>query len=205
VNTPAEPSQSDNYNKEWARLVNGSSKCPLCDLNEPLGSAHLITRCMNPAIRARRATIISQLPTFVGTLVTHLERARSWVPAAHHTHTRARPSDPDHWSDAAHAASDSVRAINNWTQGDGAWILFHSLTATPWSLFSIDETPAHLRDGPVRALAQEFENTRNFPAHCWRPLINWWLRWSGSRSHDLCDLWRRGAESLPPHRIAANP
>jgi hypothetical protein len=205
INTPAEPSQSDNYNKEWARLVNGSSKCPLCDLDEPLGSAHLITRCTNPTILTQRAAVIAQLPTFVGTLVTHLERTRSWVPTMDHIQTRPRPSDPHHWSDAALAASDAVCAINDWTQGDGAWILFHALTATPWSLFSIDETPAHLRDGPVRTLANEFEGSRNFPTHCWRPLINWWLRWAGSRAHNLYDIWRREAESLPSRPLAANP
>ena len=183
----------------------GSTSCPLCDLNEPLGSAHLITRCTNPAILARRTAIIAQLPTFVGALVTHLERTRAWVPTNDFTQTRARPSDPHHWSDAALAASNAVREINNWTQGDGAWILYRALTATPWSLFSIDETPAHLRDGPVLTLAHEFESTRNFPAHCWRPLINWWLRWSGSQSYQLFDLWRREAESLPLRYIVANP
>ena len=162
-----------------------------------MGPAHLLTRCTHPAIVARRASIIAQLPGFVGSLVTRLEYARAWRPRDPGDDSRPpRPSDPNQWSYAAWTASNATSNVTSWSQGHGAWLLFHALTATPWSGFSIEESPLNEWYGIARLLADEFELTR-VPAHRLRGLVNWWLRWAGSRSHDLCATWQKEVNALP--------
>lgn len=193
-NGPPPPNPRAAYDEAWGRLVNGSSRCPLCDIDEPLGPAHLLVRCTNTAISIRRATIIYELPSFVGNLVTRLTRVRSW-----HHHNAATssppPADPVNWTPSAVAASASTAAVPSWSTGHGAYLLFHALTATPWSVSSLSDTPAALSAGVARTIADEFDLSR-VPVHRWRSLTNWWLRWAGSRAHALLQLWQSEVNAL---------
>ena len=174
-----------------------------------MGPSHLLLHCTNPAIVARRSAITAELPAFVGNLVTRLEYARAWRPRTPGDDSAPpAPANSDFWSHAAYSASVASSNVTSWSHGHGAWLLFHALTATPWSHFSISESPPHRWDGISRILADEFELTR-VPLHRWRGLTNWWLRWAGSRSHDLCTLWKREVDALPaPHghpHLVQNP
>jgi len=194
TNGPPLPNPHAAYDKAWGRLVNGSSRCPLCDIDEPLGPAHLLVRCTNAAIVSRRAVIIAELPVFVGNLVTRLSRARSWRPLITAT-PPSRPADPVNWPPSAAAASASAAAVASWSTGHGAYLLFHALTATPWSVSSLVDSPPALHDGVARTIAIEFDLSR-VPVHRWRSLTNWWLRWAGSRAHALLLLWQSEVNAL---------
>lgn len=194
TNGPPPPNPSSNYYKAWGKLVNGSSTCPLCNINEPLGPAHLLVRCTNPAIVTRRNAIIAELPHFAGNLVSRLSHTQAWSPRSAGT-SPPRPSIPANWPPAALAASRAVSSTTSWSSGHGAWLLFHALTATPWSVSSLADSPPSSWDGIARILACEFDNSR-VPSHRWRGLTNWWLRWAGSRTHELFLLWQSEANAL---------
>ena len=194
TNGPPPVNPTAAYYAAWGRLVNGSSQCPLCACNEPLGPAHLLIRCSNPAIAARRAAIISELPHFIGNLTTRLSRTRTWTPRSD-SGALPPPSDSDYWPHEADAASHATRSIADWSSGHGAWVLFHALTATPWSTVSLSDSPPAVWDGAARVIAAEFDRSC-VPAHRWRGLTNWWLRWAGSRSHDLLSLWQSEVNAL---------
>jgi hypothetical protein len=183
--TSRDPRQA--HYTEWARRVYGNSPCPLCASTEPMGAAHLITRCLHPSIVARRALITSQLPTFLGRLVTSLEHARVWAPGQ--TRSSVDPTDESLWGPAALDARDAASGVADWTTGHGAWVLFRVLTATPWSFASLDQSPVGHQDGLAKRLAVEFEYTR-VPAHRLRRTVDEWLFWAGRRLHELCVLWK---------------
>jgi hypothetical protein len=182
--------------------IHGDSPCPLCQSddpmcppNEPMGVAHLFLRCRHPSIVARRELIIKELPMFAGNLVTRLEHAQHWVPH------RARniPTDRESWSDAAWTAHDVAQYTQSWKSGHGAFVLLRALLAAPWTSFSIDESPDHLRHGLARVLATEMDKTR-LPSHRLRGITKWWLQWAGRRAHSLCMLWKEEVEREDVHK-----
>ena len=148
--------------------------------------------------------IIQELPFFVGSLITRLDRARSWQPRAPNSARPTNASDPANWTQPAKEACASTALINQWASGHGAWLLFHALTATTWTPFSIDQSPQPSIDGIARTLAIEFDTAR-VPAHRLRGLTNWWLRWAGERSHALCLLWQSELNALSAHRTHQRP
>jgi hypothetical protein len=151
-------------------------------------------RCTNTAISIRRAQIIYELPLFVGNLLTRLDRARSWH-SVNPTGPLLPSADSNNWPPSAIAASDSVAAVPSWSSGHGAYLLFHALTATPWSVSSLSDSPLNATNGIARTIAIEFDNSR-VPVHRWRSLTNWWLRWAGARAHALLLLWQSEVNEL---------
>lgn len=187
TNAAAPPDARKVHYAAWGRALHGTSGCPLCESTEPLGPAHVITRCAHPSIVARRRLITSQLPSFLGRLVNELDLARAWTPGQ--TRAAVDPSDASLWGHAALEVRDAAAAVSDWTTGHGAWVLFRTLTATPWSFASLDQTPAELRDGLATLVAFEFDRTR-VPAHRLRGAVDDWLHWAGRRLHELCVLWK---------------
>jgi len=178
------------HNKAWARAVNGNSPCPLCDHPEPMGPAHLLIRCKHPRIVAYRSDIIRDIPFFLGNLVTRLDQARNWQPFQEHL----IPANQQSWKASAWTIFQAAQDMLSWNEGHGAWVLFRSLMALPWTSFSINETPPPDNLGLATQLAYEFDTT-HLTGHRTRHVTNWWLRWAGKRSLGFCQLWKDEVDS----------